>query len=33
MKNKKNLPNDEALYQQMLKELTPSAREYDRLRA
>lgn len=33
MKNKKNLPNDEALYQQMLKELPPSAREYDRLLA
>ncbi len=31
MKNKKNLLNDEALYQQMLKELTPGAREYDRL--
>lgn len=33
MKNKKNLLNDEALYQQMLKELTPGAREYDRLLA
>ena len=32
MKNK-NLLNDEALYQQMLKELTPGAREYDRLLA
>ena len=33
MKNKKNLLNDEALYQQMLKELTPGAHEYDRLPA
>lgn len=33
MKNKKNLLNDEALYQQMLKELTPGACEYDCLLA
>lgn len=33
MKNKRTLPSDEALYQQMLKELTPGAREYDRLLA
>lgn len=31
MKNKRTLLSDEALYQQMLKELTPGAREYDRL--
>ncbi len=31
MKNKRILLSDEALYQQMLKELTPGAREYDRL--
>ena len=33
MKNKRILLSDEALYQQMLKELTPGAREYDRLLA
>mgnify|MGYP007026055567 FL=1 len=33
MKNKRSLLSDEALYQQMLKELTPGAREYDRLLA
>lgn len=33
MKNKRTLLSDEALYQQMLKELTPGAREYDRLLA
>lgn len=33
MENKRILLSDEALYQQMLKELTPGAREYDRLLA